>query len=72
MIVLKNGLIALSRFARVGTPAHPGVLGRAAEYLVGKRGLVFLGTNPHAFGSPPLSQEGLVTHPLHTRPPLLR
>jgi len=40
MIALKDELITLSRTARVGTPAHPGVLGRAAEYLVGKRGLV--------------------------------
>lgn len=41
IVALKNELSTLSHPARVGAPAHPGVLGRAAEYLVGKRGLVF-------------------------------
>ena len=41
IVDLKTQLITLSRTARVGAPAHPGVLGRTAEYLVGKRGLVF-------------------------------
>ncbi len=36
---LKASLIALLQSARAGTPTHPGILGRVAEHLVGKRGL---------------------------------
>jgi len=37
---LKGELITLSRNAKAGMPVHPGVLGRVAEYLASKRGLV--------------------------------
>ncbi len=36
---LKANLIVLLESARAGTQTHPGVLGRVAEHLVGKRGL---------------------------------
>ncbi len=36
---LKASLIALLQSARAGTQTHPGILGRVAEHLVGKRGL---------------------------------
>ena len=37
---LKGRLTTLSRDARTGKTIHPGLLGRAAEYLVAMRGLV--------------------------------
>ena len=40
-MALKDELVALSRSAKAGMQTHAGVLGRAAEHLVGKRGLFF-------------------------------
>ncbi len=37
--VLKANLIALLESTRAGMQTHPGILGRVAEHLVGKRGL---------------------------------
>jgi hypothetical protein len=38
-VELGRELVTLSRDAKAGMTIHPGVLGRAAEYLVAKRGL---------------------------------
>jgi len=38
-VELKRDLVTLSRNAKAGMTIHPGLLGRAAEFLVANRGL---------------------------------